>query len=288
MDWNGNLIWECPYGITIDGFTVRLQLGISHIILQFTPYYTNDRLSEQLTGKGFCYDCRHPGLFVDSYQDYVLKNRDYDIQMRRIQSEKQELQSLFSVAENVGFGMAFGGPVGATAAGIGGLIEATSTWVTNSVYDPQIQRQYDRLYSRVTDQISLVGDSVTNLLFEYPMYVYTLIMDVSSQNTMKNDISINGYVCDETINNLSTIFTNNIISDTYLNIDIKPVFQADNVVVEGACNVIGKQQVVRRLQNGVEFINTTQPSPSPAESQNYTLRNIDDNHILSATFTLNE
>ena len=251
IDWNGNTIWECPYGRTINKFKVTLLKGLSHVLLQFIPYDSTQ--AELLTGFAFTYDCRHPGLFVDSYQDYVLKNREYDIAMRRIQSEKQEVQAWVSTAENVGFGYAFGQGSGAVASGIGGVIEAVGTRLINELYDPQIQTQYDLRYQRMTDQISLIGDSITNMQIENQLSKYDLTMDTPSQDAMREDITSNGYVCNEFTSQLSQLFTNQTTPYDSNHV-VLPVFQADNVVVEGPCNVIGKQQVVRRLQNGVEFI----------------------------------
>lgn len=247
MDWNGNSIWEAPIGYTNISFNTRLILGISHIMIEFLPV-SNSNNSEMLIGKSFCYDCRHPGLFVDSYQEYVMKNRDYDVNMRHIQSSKQETQAWVSTAENIGFGFAFGSVAGGAASGIGGVIESVGTTLINRVYDPQIQSQYDLKYGRMTDQISLVGDSITDVLFAIDnstglLKKYSISVSTGASTRYDNDINTNGYYSDEVTSTLGT---------TYFKIGT--VIQADNVVVEGACNVIGKQQVVNRLQNGVEFI----------------------------------
>lgn len=248
VDWNGNSIWEAPIDGNTYTFTIRLLLGISHIMLEFLPNITNEvDNSQMLVNKSFCYDCRHPGLFVDSYQDYILKNREYDIQMRRLQSEKQELQAWASTAENIGFGMAFGQTTGAVASGIGGVIEAASTWLLNKHFDPQIQQQYDLRYARMTDQISLVGDSITNVINAINnntgiLKKYSISMNQSSINRYNNDINTNGYYCDETTNNLQLLITRG------------NVVQAVNVTVEGLICKEGRQQIVYRLQNGVEFI----------------------------------
>ena len=100
----------------------------------------------------------------------------------------------------------------------------------------------------MTDQISLVGDSITNVLNAIDnssgiLVKYTITANASVQDRYNNDINTNGYYSDEVTNTLSSLY-----------FATGRVIQADNVVVEGACNVIGKQQVVRRLQNGVEFI----------------------------------
>ncbi len=252
MDWNGDLIWECPYNVTVNGFNIVLKMGISHIMLEFTPKDESSRISQFLTGMAFNYDCRHPGLFVDSYQDYVLKNRDYDIAMRQIQSDKEVWTQAGATIEGMGYGTAFGGPIGAVAAGLGGIVETGARWAINSHYNPKIQKQYDKLYARTTDQISLVGDSITGMLYYDPLYKYVLTMDNATQVRMKNDVETNGFYNDETVNNLQSLFKDT--KTTVGDYNINPVFQADNVVIEGACNVIGKQQVVSRLMNGVEFI----------------------------------
>lgn len=246
MDWNGDNIWLCPYGVTINGFDISLLVGLSHVMLQFTPKVVNPaklKLSDKLTGVAFSYDCKHPGLFIDEYREYVLRNREYDIEMRSIQSERQELQAWSSVAENIGFGAAFGQKAGAVAAGIGGTIEAVSTYLINSYFDPQIQNQYNKRYARVTDQISLVGDSITNLYnVDSTLTKYALIMDTPSQNVMYKDIEVNGYVCDEIVSDLEDMFS------------VGARIQADNVTIEGASCLDAKHQTVYRLQNGVEFI----------------------------------
>lgn len=243
-DWNGNIIWECPYGKTITGFTVTLLKGISHVMLQFIPTNTDlDTQSAINTGFGFNYDCRHPGLFVDSYQDYVLKNREYDIAMRHIQADKEVWTQAAATIEGVGYGVAFGKGLGGVSAGVGGVAETAARYIINNEFNPRIQQQYDQLYQRMSDQISLVGDAITNLYIEKSLSKYSLIMDTPSQDRMNTDITINGYYTDETTPTLQSSY-----------FAIGRVLQADNVIVEGACNVVGKQQVVSRLMNGVEFI----------------------------------
>ena len=69
---------------------------------------------------------------------------------------------------------------------------------------------------------------------------------------MLEDTAYNGYYCDESTNNLQSLFTNS--TSTHDGYTFLPVFKVDSVVVEGACTLAGKQQVVRRLMNGVEFI----------------------------------
>lgn len=240
IDWDGDIVWECPYGITVEGFDVTLNVGLSHILLQFLPSSDN-LLSDKLTGKGFTYSCKHPPLFTDSYQEYVLKNRDYDIAMRQIQSDRQIWHAGVSTAENIGFGIAFGQEKGGVAAGIGGLLETAGTFAINKHFDPMIQQQYDYRYSRMTDQVTLIGDSLTNIYRNPQLSKYELNMDIATQERMNNDIQVNGYVCDETTSSLEELFT------------VGAIVQTDMVVVEGVCCLDAKQQTVYRLGNGVEF-----------------------------------
>lgn len=243
-DWNGNSIWEAPVDSNVT-FKIRLTLGLSHIMLEFLPINGNN--SQSIVGLSFCYDCRHPGLFVDSYQDYIMKNRDYDVAMRQIQADKEVWTQVGASLEGVGYGYAFGQESGGKAAGIGGVLETVSRYLINQEFNPRIQKQMDLQYARMTDQISLVGDSITNLLNVIDessgiLRRYSIDVSQASSDRYDKDILVNGYYTDESINNLNEIFRTGLI------------IQADNVVVEGACNVIGKQQVVSRLQRGVEFI----------------------------------
>ena len=240
QDWNGNSIWSCPYPLDVEGFDIRLYMGISHILLKFIPFGGSD--GDSMTGMAFTYDCRHPGLFVDSYTDYILKSKDYDIAMRDIQSQKQFVAAAFSTIENIGFGYAFGDKPGAKAAGIGGLVETIGVGLTNAKYDPLIQEQYDLRYAKMTDQISLVGDTVTPLFYSKPMYFYRLTMDEASSDRMDMEIATNGYRCDELVTNLSERF---VTGD---------VLQADSVTIEGAACLESKRQMANRLSEGVEFI----------------------------------
>lgn len=245
-DWNNDSVWVCPYGRHIDYFKVVLLVGASHIMLKFTEYSQTSGFNDidNVIGVGFTYDCRHPPLFVDNYKDYVLKNRDYDIQMRKIQSDKQLYQSVFSTAENAGFGMAFGKEVGMAAATIGGIIETFGTFAINSFFDPKIQKQYDKRYGLMTDNMSVIGDSIVYALnpnFGY-LFVYRYDLDASTSIIMDKDIAKNGYYCDEFTDNLSALIVANA------------KIQADNVTVEGAVPLDCKHQIVYRLQNGVEFI----------------------------------
>ena len=67
-------------------------------------------------------------------------------------------------------------------------------------------------------------------------------MDTATQTRYTNDVNTNGYYCDETTGNLQSL----VVSGN--------VLQADNVTVEGLICKEGRQQIVYRLQNGVEFI----------------------------------
>lgn len=254
IDFNGNLVWECPIGKSVSAFNIRYKFGISHIQLEFTPDLEVPNIAYNFTylnGLGFSYECLHPGLFVDSYQEYIMKNREYDIEMRKIQADKELYKSVFSIAENIGFGAAFGNVQGAVAAGVGGVIETIGTFVVNNTFDPKIQEQYDFRYARITDQVSLVGDSVNSVIDVLRnnsdtklgiLSKYTLSANSDSTTRYNKDKAVNGYICDESTDNLQTLFYRG------------RVLQADNITVEGTVQLDCRYQVVNRLMNGVEFI----------------------------------
>ena len=249
VDWYGNSVWECPIGQTLSGnWKVQLEMAPTNILLRFSY---DDKIENEIVGKGFTYSCRQAQITIDTGKEYTWRDRTYDIEMRKIQSEKQEWQAVASMFENIGFGMAFGQEKGAVAAGVGGLVEAAATYVINSNFDPQIQQQYDLHYRNMADTISVIGDSVIRLWDNWIQNAfharcclkkYKLSMDDDTKLKMITDIQVNGYICDEMTSSLESLFGEGVI------------LQADNIVIEGKTCLDAKQQTVYRLQNGVEFI----------------------------------
>lgn len=248
MDWYGTNVWQCPIDTTISSFVVTMELSVTSCLLRFAPN-TDGELGCEMTGKGFTYQCRQATLFIDKGSEYTWRDQRYDKENQALQSLKQEWQALASTAENVGFGAAFGGGVGGVASGVGGIIEFAGTYMINKEFDPKILANTLQHYRDMQDTMSVVGDSISRLWYNIdlnetaaPLIKYKLTMDTPTKDRMNADINTNGYYCDEVTSNLTSYFGKD------------KVIVADNIVVEGACNVIGKQQVVARLQNGVEFI----------------------------------
>ena len=251
MDWYGSNIWQCPINTTVNGFLITMELGTTSCLLRFYTLDTgrDGELGDEMTGIGFTYQCRQASLFIDKGSEYTWRDKRYDKENQQIQSLKQEWQALASTAENVGFGAAFGGGVGGVASGIGGIIEFAGTYMMNKEFDPKILANVSQHYREMQDTMSVVGDAISRLWYNLrdnktpaPLIKYKLTMDTASKNRMDADIGTNGYYCDEITTGLSSAY-----------FGINKIVVADNVVVEGHCNVIGKQQVVSRLQNGVEF-----------------------------------
>ena len=176
-DWNGNSIWECPYGVTIDSFYVQFSASVTHCQLRFSPII-NDKheLANEVNGMGFTYECRHATIVIDTGEEYSWRDRSYDVSMRELQSEREEVQAVANFGENIGFGVAFGGKVGGAASAVGGGIESIATIVLNSIYNPQIQQLTDEHYDRMCDTMSVVGESLTPV-YQFdsdPIYLYML------------------------------------------------------------------------------------------------------------------
>lgn len=171
MDWNGNSIWECPYGITIDSFNVKLSLSSEHVQLRFK--YDNEFGNEN-TGKGFTYECRKCAIIIDQETEYTWRERESEYQIRRLQSAKQVWTNASDAVQGAGFGLAFGGMPGVAAATAGGIINTISTWAMNEVFDPRFQEAQDYKYQRMQDLVSVYGDSIT-AIYDYKIgdnYIY--------------------------------------------------------------------------------------------------------------------
>lgn len=258
-DWFGNKIYECPVGVDFNFVYLRLDIGTTHAQIH-GQLYTESNVNDvapylcENNGQGFCYECRHVSLFVDSYSEYVMRQRDYDIEARQIQNEVEFYKGLVGTAEAGGYGAAFGGGVGAVTSVLGGLTETFGTALINEQYAPKLQALEDKKYSLMQDEMSVIGDSLTNLSYavglenfvsQYKpstLYLCSLVMDDASKERMDDDIRINGYHCDETVGDIDSLITTGTI------------IQADNVVIEGTISSVYRNDIANRFERGIEFI----------------------------------
>lgn len=256
-DWNGNLIWEAPYGYRFRYMHLFFCFGVTHFNVRglfddesgTNQYFL---LQNENVGRGFCYECRHVTLFVDSYSEYVMRMRDYDVESRRIQNEVEFYKGLVGTAEAGGYGAAFGGPIGAVTSVLGGLTETFGTALINNTYSPQIQSLEDMKYALMQDEMSIIGDSLTplrmgvNVVSGELKYAWNCLveisMDESSVKRMDDDIKVNGYHCDETVEDIDSLITTGT------------VIKADNVVIEGTISSVYRNDIANRFERGIEFI----------------------------------
>lgn len=268
IDWNGNIVWEAPYFVDFRYLHIVVDIGVTHCNIRGT-LSTDPNFNDLLTGvipyinenvgTGFCYECRHVSLFVDSYSEYVMRMRDYDVESRRIQNDVEFYKGLVGTAEAAGYGMAFGGPIGGLTSMVGGLTETIGTGLINNSYAPKIQNLEDKKYALMQDEMSIIGDSLMPLftldtcikydsttqkyhLVYGSLILTTISMDESSKNVMNNDISINGYHCDETVSDIDSLIATGTI------------IQADNVVIEGTISAQYRIDIADRFSRGIEFI----------------------------------
>lgn len=157
-DWNGNTIWECPYGVEINKFYLSLTLSARNCNIRFD--YNNEKGNTNV-GKAFTYPCRECAIVIDQQVEYTWRERDSEIQMRQLQSIKQVWTNASDAIQGAGFGMAFGGSTGALASGLAGALNTYSTAVMNYWLDPEIQKTQDLKYERMQDMVSIMGESIT-------------------------------------------------------------------------------------------------------------------------------
>lgn len=158
IDWNGNTIWECPYGVAVSGFKVMLTASARECMLRFMY---EDELGNEIIGKGFAYSCRECAIVVDQQVEYTWRERESEIRMRELQSIQQVWTNASDAIQGTGFGYAFGDRTGAVAAGLAGALNTFSTAVMNLELNPKIQATQDLKYERMQDLVSIVGSTIT-------------------------------------------------------------------------------------------------------------------------------
>lgn len=185
IDWNGNTIWECPYGVAVDGFSVLLTASARECLIRFSYL---DEFGNENIGKGFTYACRECAIVVDQQVEYTWRERESEVRMRELQSIKQVWTNGSDAIQGAGFGLAFGGKVGALASGMAGALNTFSTAVMNIEMDPKIQATQDLKYERMQDIVSIVGSAITPIYYNSisDEQQYILCLTDSEYNTFSS------------------------------------------------------------------------------------------------------
>lgn len=241
-DTRGNVLYSEPSGMRHDITTIRVYWGVTSIfvVVELAPglespngRYTHVVIpSEPLD------------VLVDSSVEYFARQRQADIDNRRISNEKQNAQGVANLGQSVMGGAMTGigiGPVGIAGGAVAGLASGvTSTLgnaVINEVYGRQEQAVLDRSANLQYDNLHLIGGMADGWLIRQNAGVYRANFDKYTAMIVASDEESNGVYCDE--------YGLNLVLTDY----VGPI-RAD-VEVLGNVPSAWKDQIYRRFINGV-------------------------------------
>lgn len=134
-------------------------------------------------------------IISDTWANYYVQRRNYDVQTRQIASQQQLVNGVVGNAIGGGIAGATVNPVGALAGAVGGAIGSVIGYATDTaIFNPKIQNATDELYKKASDTLNLVGGGYT---WPFLCGLYTETWDSETQTKNDTAISENGYINDE-------------------------------------------------------------------------------------------
>lgn len=145
-------------------------------------------------------------IFIDSYKEYMYRQRDADVRMRQLNIESGMAGGVANLGSNLLSGAIAGSlvPGIGTVAGLGlgaittALDVATNAGI-NSVYGDKTQRATEDMYRKANDILSQIGNVGGALMdSDTPHHIMKVRWDESSAQQYMDDITTYGYYVDWT------------------------------------------------------------------------------------------
>lgn len=185
-------------------------------------------------------------VYVDAWNEYRFRQRQYDIELRQMQLNQQFLQGAVSLGENAVSGMASGGLAGIGAkagagAGAGaGAISLVGNYVIGSYYGNKEQKITDRQYKSANDTLNQRGNNLSAILDSNLAGPCIESWDDASALTHNETALRNGYYVYKVVKTFSDYIT------------VGPI--TADVEILGDIPQVWKDQIHDRFSNGVMIV----------------------------------
>lgn len=257
LDNYGNIVGTAPYGLAFKRLIMVLDIGSVSCTLKVTLSNRSNTPIAGFTGRdtseGRTITISMPSVPISSNvsSDYMVSGqRDYEMQLRELQSERQAVNGISGVATGA-IGGAIAGSIvpgagtvlGALAGGIGSALGVGVSYLADTqVYNDKFQDLEDRRYANQTGNLMIAGDGSAWLDYlTYPALVALEADDVSAAD-IDNFILQQGYPCDSPVD------------------DVEPFIQAGgplritNLTLTGDMPPAAKRSIKALLAGGVRII----------------------------------
>lgn len=209
-DMRGNEIYCPPYGKEVN--QIRMYYDVSYTSCKVVCVCTGDSQDKHLfkPDERFTIPCEPIPIMGDAYQEYFARQRQTDIEGRRIAREQQLMHGIASSITSAGTGLVLGGIGGATGAARGGgimggfgLVESLVGYGIDKHFGHQQQSMLDNHHKRQKDELSLMGEGYHTAR---AIMIVTEEWDDYSVNRFNEYIAVNGYAVNHFLTDCSSFY----------------------------------------------------------------------------------
>ena len=270
-DAAGTPYWTVPYDFEIKSIAIKTDIGATQAYSMIifsedaTPptdvTFDDDLITAIAEGRYCMVPMEAAPVTSSALSDYYASGqRDYDIEARKIDQERNAWSGFLgiggSIAGGTVAGSLTGNPIGAAAgavsgavSGIGGTI--ANYWLTEN-YNDRLQRATEQLYSNQAGQLITIGGTKHRLdLAKKGFYFVKTIADTVSYDNVDDMIAASGYDVDIYEGSSSTFLTSGCTT------------QLADVTITGSIPPEAKQYIKLKLQAGVIIVENNPSGVAP-------------------------
>lgn len=171
----------------------------------------------------FTYSCRPIDVIANSWQEYLFRQRDADIENRKLQNEAGLVGIMANAGSDALMGAAMGSAVpglgtvaGAIAGGITSTVGSAMNYGVQSVYGDKMQRITDKMYQLAQDKVAVNGMITSyQLALQQTLQLFQLRVDPATAADIEQQLAIEGQMDDEYVPNIRSVMTNFFTSDEF-------------------------------------------------------------------------
>lgn len=251
-DVYGNIIGTAPYGVKFSYLDCVLDIGNISASIKVTLNTTSGALADK-TAEGMTVTIPLPSVPISSSaaSDYAYSGqRDYEMHVRELQSERQAVNGISGVATGA-IGGAIAGSIvpgagtvaGALVGGIGSALGVGVQYLADTeIFNDRIQDLEDRRYANQSGNLMIAGDGVGWMLYNKWPKLIVLTADPVFQSEVANHILQEGYPCDSPVADVTQYIT------------AGGPLRITNLTITGAVPPAAKRSIKALLAGGVRII----------------------------------
>lgn len=195
-DTRGNCLFKAPPYMPAYVSSVTADFTASSASLRYEVGYSGSSGSRIVSVSAEPVD-----LFVDSYKEYLYRQRDADLRLRQISMDQSAVQGIANIGQSAIGGALAGslvpgigtvaGALAGTAVSVGGILGSS---VISSHYGKEAQQATDDMYRRTLDTMTQAGAVGAGLLQDWaPHHFVKKRWEPATMQQYLDDVNTNGY-----------------------------------------------------------------------------------------------